>query len=47
MMRLLALPAGIPFRLLTVQDLTLAQLQSLHLGGRAGLKVPSLQQFLE
>lgn len=38
---------GIPFRLLTVQDLTLAQLQSLHLGGRAGLKVPSLQQFLD
>ncbi|KAL4428354.1 hypothetical protein ABPG75_002443 [Micractinium tetrahymenae] len=38
---------GIPFRLLTVQDLTLAQLQSLQLGGRAGLKAPSLQQFLD
>lgn len=38
---------GIPFQLLTVQDLTLAQLQTLHLGGRSGLRVPTLQQILD
>jgi hypothetical protein len=38
--------AGTPFGLLTVQDLSLAQLQSLHLGGRRGARVPTLQQFL-
>ncbi|KAL4420264.1 hypothetical protein ABPG77_003443 [Micractinium sp. CCAP 211/92] len=38
---------GVPFHLLTLRDLTFAQLQSLELGGQPGLKVPSLQQFLE
>ncbi|PSC70906.1 glycerophosphodiester phosphodiesterase [Micractinium conductrix] len=38
---------GAPFSLLTVQDLTAAQLQSLALGGRAGVHVPTLQQFLD
>lgn len=39
--------SGPPFQLTTVQDLTLAQLQSLHLGGREGLRVPTLRRFLE
>lgn len=30
----------------TVQDLTLAQLQSLHLGGRPGVHVPTLAGFM-
>lgn len=30
-----------------LQDLTLAQLQSLHLGGQEGCRAPSLQQFME
>ena len=40
-------PAGIPFQQLTPQDLTLAQLHSLHLGGRPGLRIPTLQHYLE
>lgn len=30
-----------------VQEVTLAQLQSLHLGGRKGVKAPSLKEFLQ
>lgn len=29
-----------------IQDVTLAQLHSLHLGGREGLRAPTLQAFL-
>ena len=39
--------AGTPFQLLRVQDLTLAQLQALHVGGRPGLRVPALRRFLD
>lgn len=46
-LHLLPPPPGVPFQLLTLRDLTFAQLQSLELGGQPGLKVPSLQQFLE
>lgn len=43
----LSAATGIPFQLLTVGDLTLPQLQSLQLGGRPGLRVPTLQLFLD
>jgi hypothetical protein len=39
--------AGVPFNSLTLQHLSLAQLQSLHLAGRRGLHVPTLNQLLE
>lgn len=43
----LEVATGTPFQLLTAQDLTLAQLQALHLAGRPGLCIPTLQQYLE
>lgn len=39
--------AGVVRATATVQECTAAQLRGLHLGGRAGVHVPTLQQFLE
>ena len=41
------LPAGRDWASLCVQDCSAAQLQALHLGGRAGLRVPTLRAFLQ
>jgi glycerophosphoryl diester phosphodiesterase len=38
---------GTPFGLLTVADCRLVQLQALRLGGRPGVCIPTLKQFLE
>eukprot|EP00887_Chlorella_sp_A99_P005004 scaffold4.g5004.t1 len=38
---------GPPFALATVANLSLAQLRRLDLGGRRGLRVPTLREFLE
>ncbi len=38
---------GIDRRKAFIEDLTLEQLQTLHLGGREGHHVPTLQSFLE
>lgn len=37
---------GVDWQNATVQDLSLSQLQSLHLGGREGLRVPLFKEFL-
>ncbi|GAB4820990.1 hypothetical protein N2152v2_008036 [Parachlorella kessleri] len=38
--------AGIDFELASIQDLTASQLQTLHIAGRQGLRVPLLRDFL-
>jgi hypothetical protein len=39
--------AGVDVRDAAVRELTVAQLQSLHLGGRPGLHVPTLREFMQ
>jgi Glycerophosphoryl diester phosphodiesterase family len=38
---------GIDWHTASIEDLTLEQVQTLHLGGREGQHVPTLEQFLE